>query len=51
MCNYAQIDENFFVIGVSSLTGVVDMTNMIPIVSCDEILIGKHYNVETGEFE
>ena len=51
MHNYAQVDDEGFVIGVSSLTGVVDMANMIPIGSYDESLIGKHYNTETGEFE
>lgn len=51
MFNYAQLDSNDIVVGVSSLSGEVTRDNMIPIQFADEELIGKKYNRETGDFE
>lgn len=48
MLNYAQLDENNMVIGVSSLSGEVDNPNMVKINEYDESLLGKLY--ENGNF-
>ena len=51
MYNYAQINESMVVVGVSSLSGLVESASMIAIPSYDLSLLGKTYNRETGEFE
>ena len=51
MFNYAQIDENGIVIGVSSLSGEMISDRMIKLDSYDLSLLGQRYNRETGEFE
>ena len=51
MHNYAQINEFGVVVGVSSLSGLVESTSMIEVQSYDTSLLGKTYNRETGEFE
>lgn len=48
---YAQLNENDICIGVSQLGGEVDEVCLVAIESYDETLLGKRYNVETGEFE
>lgn len=51
MFNYAQLDKEDVVIGVSSLSGEVSSDHMVKIDYYDESLLGKRYNRETGEFE
>lgn len=51
MFNYAQLDENDVVMGVSALSGEVISYHMIRIDIYDESLLGKHYNRATGVFE
>ena len=51
MYNYAQLNGNNIVIGVSALSGIVTESHMIPIDVLDYDLIGKYYNNATGVFE
>ena len=51
MHSYAQINESMVVVGVSSLSGLVESASMIAIPLYDLSLLGKTYNIETGEFE
>lgn len=51
MNNYAQINESSIVVAISSLSGEVFDENMILIETPNENLLGKTYNIETGEFE
>ena len=51
MHNYAQINEDGVVVGVSALSGLVESASMIAIPLYDLSLLGKTYNRETGEFE
>ena len=48
---YAQLDTSDLVVAVSSLSAEVIQDNLIPIESLDELLLGKRYNRDTGEFE
>ena len=50
MFNYAQINDDGVVIGVSSLSGVVISPNMVAISSYDATLLGKVYNDVDGGF-
>lgn len=50
MFNYAQINDDGVVIGVSSLSGVVISPNMVAIASYDVTLLGKVYNDVDGGF-
>ena len=50
MFNYAQINDDSVVIGVSSLSGEVSHPNMVAISSYDLSLIGKIYNSVDGVF-
>ena len=48
MINYAQIDEDNIVIGISQLSGKVDNPNMIELDTYDTSILGKLY--ENGKF-
>lgn len=50
MFNYAQINDDSVVIGISSLSGEVISPNMVAISSYDVSLLGKIYNRVDGEF-
>ena len=50
MFNYAQINDDGVVIGVSSLSGVVIHPNMVAVPSYDVSLLGKIYNSVDGVF-
>ena len=50
MFNYAQINDDGVVIGVSSLSGAAISPNMVAISSYDVSLLGKIYNSVDGEF-
>lgn len=51
MVNYAQIDDNGKVVGVSLLSGKVNYKNMIEIDSCDISLLGATYDFKTKQFK
>ena len=48
MFYYAQLDENKIVVGISQLSGEVDLPNMIRLEEYDSSLCGKKY--EDGKF-
>lgn len=50
MYQYAQINENNIVVGVSGLSGIVEQPNMILVDEDVTVLIGYLYDQETGEF-
>lgn len=50
MYQYAQMNENNIVVGVSSLSGIVEHPNMILIDEDVTVLPGYLYDPETGEF-
>ncbi|MMZ48600.1 hypothetical protein D1872_102750 [compost metagenome] len=50
MYNYAQLDSNNLVVGVSQLSGKIDSPNMILLETYDTSLLGATYDEESGEF-
>lgn len=52
MFNYAQLNDDCVVTGVSSLSGVPDSdSTLIKINQYDTALLGKKYNRDTQQFE
>ena len=51
MFNYIILSDDFLVIGVSTLNEMVSDDRMVLVESVDMTMLGKTYNIETGEFE
>ena len=52
MFNYAQLDDEYIVTGVSSLSGEPEGgSSLIKIDKYDTTLLGKKYNRDTQQFE
>ena len=51
MFNYLTLSDDFLVIGISTLSGIVHDVRMVLVDSVDMTMLGKTYNIETGEFE
>ncbi len=43
MPNYAQLDNNSIVVGVTQAAGIIDLPNMIEIAQYDTVILGKKY--------
>ena len=51
MFNYLTLSDDFLVIGISTLTEMVSDDKKVLVDSVDMTMLGKTYNIETGEFE
>jgi hypothetical protein len=43
MTNYAQLNDNNIVVGVTQAAGIIDLPNMIEIAEYDIVMLGKKY--------